>query len=89
MRVLSLLKTFFMRGDSYKMDKWPLTSLNPIDLSSRTDTPVDEINLRSKGPSFAPYPEILIGINADKIGRHLLTKCDGQICILIANILTL
>ena len=29
---------------------------HPTDLSSRTDTPVDEINLLSKGPSFCPIP---------------------------------
>ena len=33
---------------------------HPIDLSSRTDTPVDEINLLSKRQSFCPIPR---GIN--------------------------
>ena len=31
-----------------------------------------------KGRPFFPYPEILIVINANRTGRHLLTKCDEQ-----------
>ena len=80
-------KRSYRRG-SHQSDRLHPTH-HPIDLSGRTDTLVDEINLLSKGPSFVPYLEILIGINADKTGRHLLTKCDGQIFTLIANILTL
>ena len=76
-------KRSYRRG-SHQSDRLHPTH-HPIDLSSRTDTQVDEINLLGKGP----YPEILIGINVDKTGRHLLTKCDGQIFTLIANILTL
>ena len=32
------------------------TTHHPIDLASRTDTPINEINLLSKGPSFYPIP---------------------------------
>ena len=31
------------------------------DLSSRTDTPIDEINLLGKGPSFCPIPRDIKG----------------------------
>ena len=43
------------RRDSHQSDRLhPMH--HPIDLSSRTDTPIDEINLLSKGPSFCPIP---------------------------------
>ena len=42
-----------------------------------------------KGRLSVPYPELLIGINANRTGRHLLTKCDGQSFTLIVNILIL
>ena len=47
-------KRSYRRG-SHQSDRLHPTH-HPIDLSSRTDTPVDEINLLSKGPSFCPIP---------------------------------
>ena len=43
------------RRGSHQSDRLHPTH-RPIDLSSKTDTPVDEINLLSKGPSFCPIP---------------------------------
>ena len=42
-------------GVSHQSDRLHPTH-HPIDLSSRTDSPVDEINLLSKRPSFWPIP---------------------------------
>ena len=61
---------------------------HPIDLSSRTDTPADEINLLSKVLSFCPIPRDIKWYKCRQDWQAFVDKCDGQIFTLIV-ILTL
>ena len=77
------------RRSSHKSDDRLHPTHHPIDLSSRTYTPIDEINLLSKGPSFCPMPRDTNWHKCRQDWQALSTKCDEQTFTLIVNILIL